>query len=56
MKNRMMCCLKTMSTFAKDCALVVKVTFIDNQLDSEYKMNLKETIRRAYEKVYSRNI
>ncbi len=34
----------------KGCALEGKVTFMDNQLDSEYKMNLKkETIRRAYE-------
>lgn len=42
----------------KGCALEGKVTFIDNQLDSEYKMNLKkETIRRSYEKrPYSRNI
>lgn len=34
----------------KGCVLEGKVTFIDNQLDSEYKMNSKkETIGKAYE-------
>ncbi len=34
----------------KGCVLEGKVTFIDNQLDSEYKMNSKkETIGKASE-------